>query len=31
VKPGAYSIAVFHDRNGNGKLDRSFIGLPGEP
>jgi uncharacterized protein (DUF2141 family) len=31
VKPGAYSIAVFHDTNGNGKLDRSFIGLPNEP
>lgn len=31
VKPGTYSIAVFHDRNGNGKLDRNFIGLPSEP
>jgi uncharacterized protein (DUF2141 family) len=31
VKPGTYAIAVFHDRNGNGKLDRSFIGLPSEP
>ncbi len=31
VKPGAYAIAVFHDRNGNGKLDRSLIGLPSEP
>jgi uncharacterized protein (DUF2141 family) len=31
VKPVAYSIAVFHDTSGNGKLDRSFIGLPNEP
>jgi uncharacterized protein (DUF2141 family) len=31
VKPGSYAIAVFHDTNGNGKLDRSFIGLPSEP
>ncbi len=31
VKPGAYAIAVFHDANGNGRLDRSLIGLPGEP
>jgi uncharacterized protein (DUF2141 family) len=31
VKPGSYAIAVFHDVNGNGKLDRSFIGLPSEP
>jgi uncharacterized protein (DUF2141 family) len=31
VKPGSYAIAVFHDTNGNGKLDRNFIGLPSEP
>ena len=31
VKPGPYAIAVFHDLNGNGKLDRNFIGLPSEP
>ena len=31
VKPGTYAIAVFHDVNGNGKLDRNFIGLPNEP
>ncbi|MCB5174415.1 DUF2141 domain-containing protein [Microvirga lenta] len=31
VKPGSYAIAVFHDRNGNAKLDRSFIGLPASP
>jgi uncharacterized protein (DUF2141 family) len=31
VKPGSYAIAVFHDTNGDGKLDRNFIGLPSEP
>lgn len=31
VKPGSYAIAVFHDVNGNGELDRNFIGLPSEP
>jgi uncharacterized protein (DUF2141 family) len=31
VQPGRYAIAVFHDTNGNGKIDRSFIGLPQEP
>ena len=31
VKPGSYAIAVFHDLNGNTKLDRNFIGLPSEP
>ncbi|GBQ13728.1 DUF2141 domain-containing protein [Swaminathania salitolerans] len=31
VKPGIYAVQVFQDRNGNGKLDRSFIGMPTEP
>jgi uncharacterized protein (DUF2141 family) len=31
VKPGTYAVAVFHDLNGNGRLDRNFIGLPNEP
>jgi uncharacterized protein (DUF2141 family) len=31
VKPGRYAIAIFHDLNGNGELDRNFIGLPSEP
>lgn len=25
---GDYAVAVFHDRNGNGKLDRNPVGLP---
>lgn len=32
VLPGAgrYAIAVYHDRNGNGRIDRNFLGLPTE-
>ncbi len=28
---GDYAVAVFHDLNGNGKLDKNFIGYPIEP
>ncbi len=28
---GDYSLAVYHDRNGNGRLDRKIFGLPAEP
>jgi uncharacterized protein (DUF2141 family) len=31
VPAGEYGIAVFHDRNGNGKLDTTLPGLPSEP
>lgn len=31
LPPGSYSIAIFHDVNGNEKLDRNLIGLPAEP
>ena len=30
VAPGTYAISVMHDENGNGKLDKSFIGIPTE-
>ncbi len=30
VPDGTYAIAVFHDENGNGKLDKNFIGIPAE-
>jgi len=30
VAPGDYAGSVFHDENGNGKLDRNFIGMPKE-
>jgi uncharacterized protein (DUF2141 family) len=30
VAPGTYAISVMHDENGNGKLDKSFFGVPTE-
>jgi len=30
VPPGEYAIVVFHDENGNGKLDKGFWGKPKE-
>lgn len=30
VSPGEYAVAVGHDKNGNGKIDR-FLGYPLEP
>ena len=31
LEPGDYAIAVFHDKNGNGKMDTTAIGFPKEP
>lgn len=31
VKPGTYAISVIQDLNGNGKLDKSVVGMPKEP
>jgi uncharacterized protein (DUF2141 family) len=30
LPPGAYAVAVVHDENGNGRLDRNFLGIPTE-
>ena len=30
VPSGQYAVAVFHDENGNGKMDTNFIGMPRE-
>jgi uncharacterized protein (DUF2141 family) len=30
IPPGEYAVSVFHDENGNGKLDRNFMGMPKE-
>ena len=30
LPPGAYAIKLFHDANGNGKLDSNLLGLPQE-
>jgi uncharacterized protein (DUF2141 family) len=31
VAPGQYAISLYHDVNGNGRLDSDFIGRPTEP
>lgn len=30
VAPGTYAIALFHDTNGDGKLNFNFLGIPKE-
>ncbi len=30
VKPGEYAISVFHDANGDERLNTNFIGMPKE-
>jgi len=30
LKSGEYAIAIYHDENGNGELDRNFLGMPSE-
>jgi uncharacterized protein (DUF2141 family) len=27
---GTYAVAVLHDENGNGKMDKNFMGIPKE-
>jgi uncharacterized protein (DUF2141 family) len=31
LEPGRYAVIAFHDENGNGKLDKNFLGVPAEP
>ncbi|GAB4015859.1 DUF2141 domain-containing protein [Spirosoma migulaei] len=31
IEPGEYAVAVFHDENGNGILDKRIFGMPKEP
>jgi uncharacterized protein (DUF2141 family) len=31
LQPGRYALAVYHDLNGNGELDRTTLGPPDEP
>lgn len=31
LAPGRYAVAVQHDLNGNGVVDRNLVGLPKEP
>ena len=30
LPPGRYAIAIYHDENGNGVMDKNFIGIPSE-
>jgi uncharacterized protein (DUF2141 family) len=30
VQPGNYAVAFVHDENGNGQLDKNFLGIPKE-
>jgi uncharacterized protein (DUF2141 family) len=30
LAPGRYAVRVMHDENGNGQLDRNFVGMPTE-
>jgi uncharacterized protein (DUF2141 family) len=30
LQPGRYALSVFHDENGNGKLDTNIAGIPVE-
>lgn len=30
LAPGQYAFAVYHDANGNGKMDRNALGIPSE-
>ncbi len=31
LKTGEYAVSSFYDKNGNGKLDTNFLGIPKEP
>jgi uncharacterized protein (DUF2141 family) len=31
LTPGQYAAVAFQDSNGNGKLDKNFLGIPKEP
>jgi uncharacterized protein (DUF2141 family) len=31
LPPGEYAVMIFHDRNGNDKLDANAMGIPKEP
>ena len=31
LEPGRYAAVAFHDENGNGRLDKNFLGVPAEP
>lgn len=30
IEPGTYAVAVVHDENSNGRMDKNFVGVPTE-
>jgi uncharacterized protein (DUF2141 family) len=30
IRPGVYALALLHDENENGRLDRNLVGIPEE-
>jgi len=30
IPAGTYALSIFHDENGNGQLDKNFLGIPKE-
>lgn len=30
LAPGRYAVAIYHDENGNGVMDKNFVGIPSE-
>ena len=30
LRPGTYAIAIYHDKNSNGRLNTNFMGIPTE-
>lgn len=30
IEPGTYAVAVVHDENNNGRIDKNFVGVPSE-
>ena len=31
IPEGDYAVTIFHDKNGDGKLNTNFVGIPKEP
>ena len=31
LEPGRYALALYHDLNGNNKIDKNLVGIPKEP
>ena len=31
LEKGEYAVSIYHDKNGNGVLDKNMMGIPSEP